>query len=44
MKICIIGGGRVNPIIPICNNEIQPNWKELIKYLNPDYIMPETVS
>ncbi len=32
-------GGRVNPIIPICNNEIHPNWKQLIKYLDPDYIM-----
>ena len=32
-------GRRVNPIIPVCSNVILPNWKQLIKYLDPDYII-----
>ena len=31
-------GGRLNPIIPINNNNISDSWKNIIKHHDPDYI------
>jgi len=31
-------GGRLNPIVPVCEDGITANWRELLGYFDPDYI------